>query len=180
MRKVIALFDEYQSKENAKHVLRNMKLNAEQNFWNGSRVPLGYKLAEVEKRGTKIKKTLAIDPVEAETVKLLFKLYLHGDGNSGAMGIKEMVKWLNSRGYRTRMGNTFGVGMLHRMLTNSVYIGEWRFNQTSSKSGKPRTRWSSLKCRQSLIGRPLTRCSVSSTPEVRRSSHRASSRVQSS
>jgi DNA invertase Pin-like site-specific DNA recombinase len=28
MRKVIALFDEYQSKENAKHVLRNMKLNA--------------------------------------------------------------------------------------------------------------------------------------------------------
>ncbi|MBX9821419.1 MAG: recombinase family protein [Afipia birgiae] len=136
MRKVIALFDEYQSKENAKHVLRNMKLNAEQNFWNGSRVPLGYKLAEVEKRGTKIKKTLAIDPVEAETVKMLFKLYLHGDGTSGAMGIKEMVKWLNSRGYRTRMGNTFGVGMLHRMLTNSVYIGEWRFNQTSSKTGK--------------------------------------------
>ena len=139
MRKVIALFDEYQSKENAKHVLRNMKLNAEQNFWNGSRVPLGYKLAEVEKRGTKIKKTLAIDPVEAETVKLLFKLYLHGDGMSGAMGIKEMVKWLNSRGYRTRMGNTFGVGMLHRMLTNSVYIGEWRFNQTSSKTGKRKT-----------------------------------------
>lgn len=36
MRKVIALFDEYQSKENAKHVLRNMKLNARQGFWNGS------------------------------------------------------------------------------------------------------------------------------------------------
>lgn len=28
MRKVIALFDEYQSKENAKHVLRAMKENA--------------------------------------------------------------------------------------------------------------------------------------------------------
>jgi hypothetical protein len=57
MRKVIALFDEYQSKENAKHVLRNMKLNAQQGFWNGSPVPLGYVLVEVEKRGTKIKKT---------------------------------------------------------------------------------------------------------------------------
>ena len=35
MRKVIALFDEYQSKENAKHVIRSMKENARQGFWNG-------------------------------------------------------------------------------------------------------------------------------------------------
>ncbi|WP_235940096.1 recombinase family protein [Bradyrhizobium hipponense] len=39
MRKVIALFDEYQSKENAKHVIRNMKANAQHGFWNGSPVP---------------------------------------------------------------------------------------------------------------------------------------------
>ncbi|WP_063830811.1 MULTISPECIES: recombinase family protein [Bradyrhizobium] len=77
MRKVIALFDEYQSKENAKHVIRNMKANAQHGFWNGSPVPLGYVLVEVEKRGTKIKKTLAIDPVDAETVQLIFKLYLY-------------------------------------------------------------------------------------------------------
>jgi DNA invertase Pin-like site-specific DNA recombinase len=37
MRQVIALFDEYQSKENAKHTLRSMKENARQGFWNGSR-----------------------------------------------------------------------------------------------------------------------------------------------
>jgi site-specific DNA recombinase len=36
MRKVIALFDEYQSKENAKHVIRSMKENARQGFWNGA------------------------------------------------------------------------------------------------------------------------------------------------
>jgi len=76
MRKVIALFDEYQSKENAKHVIRSMKLNAQPGFWNGSPVPLGYVLVEVEKRGTKIKKTLAIDPVDAESVQLIFELYL--------------------------------------------------------------------------------------------------------
>jgi DNA invertase Pin-like site-specific DNA recombinase len=40
MRKVIALFDEYQSKENAKHVIRSMKENARQGFWNGSMAPL--------------------------------------------------------------------------------------------------------------------------------------------
>lgn len=136
MRKVIALFDEYQSKENAKHVIRNMKANAQHGFWNGSPVPLGYVLVEVEKRGTKIKKTLAIDPVDAETVQLIFKLYLYGDGSSGALGVKEVVKWLNSHGYRTRKGKTFGTGTIYKILTNTTYIGEWKFNQMSSRTGK--------------------------------------------
>ena len=134
MRKVIALFDEYQSKENAKHVIRSMKENARQGFWNGATPPLGYKLIEAEKRGAKIKKKLEVDPVEAETVRLIFKLYLLGDGSSGALGVKEIVKWLNGRGYRTRRGKSFGVGQLHKLLTNTVYIGRWKFNQTSSKT----------------------------------------------
>ena len=134
MRKVIALFDEYQSKENAKHVIRSMKENARQGFWNGATPPLGYKLIEAEKRGAKIKKKLEVDPVEAETVRLIFKLYLLGDGSSGALGVKEIVKWLNGRGYRTRRGKSFGVGPVHKLLTNTVYIGRWKFNQTSSKT----------------------------------------------
>jgi site-specific DNA recombinase len=136
MRKIIALFDEYQSKENAKHVIRSMKENARQGFWNGATCPLGYKLVEAERRGTKIKKRLAIDPVEAETVKLIYKLYLYGDGTSGALGVKEIVKWLNGGGHRTRKGKTFGVGNLHKVLTNTVYIGRWKFNQKSSKTGE--------------------------------------------
>ena len=134
MRKVIALFDEYQSKENAKHVIRSMKENARQGFWNGATAPLGYKLVEAEKRGTKIKKKLDIDPVDAETPRLIFKLYLHGDGNSGALGIKEVVKWLNRNGYRSRRGETFGVASVHKILTNTVYIGQWKFNKTSSRT----------------------------------------------
>src|ERR1700730_12505704 len=134
LRKVIALFDEYQSKENAKHVIRSMKENARQGFWNGATPPLGYRLIEAEKRGAKIKKKLEVDPVEAETVRLIFKLYLLGDGNSGALGVKEIVKWLNGRGHRTRRGKSFGVGQLHKLLNNTVYIGRWKFNQTSSKT----------------------------------------------
>ena len=136
MRKVIALFDEYQSKENAKHVIRSMKENARQGFWNGATPPLGYRLIEAEKRGAKIKKKLEVDPVEAETVRLIFKLYLLGDGSSGALGVKEIVKWLNARGYRTRRGKSFGVGHVHKLLTNTVYIGRWKFNQASSKTRK--------------------------------------------
>jgi site-specific DNA recombinase len=136
MRKVIALFDEYQSKENAKHVIRTMKENARQGFWNGAPCSLGYQLIEVAKRGTKIKKSLAIDPVAAETILLIYKLYLYGDGTSGALGVKETVKWLNSRGHLTRMGKTFGTGALHKILTNTVYMGEWRFNRAVSKTGE--------------------------------------------
>jgi DNA invertase Pin-like site-specific DNA recombinase len=134
MRKVIALFDEYQSKENAKHVLRSMKENARQGFWNGATAPLGYRLVEAERRGAKIKKKLETDPVEAETVQLIYKLYLNGDGNSGALGIKEVVKWLNGNGYRTRRGESFGVAALHKILTNTVYIGQWKFNKASSRT----------------------------------------------
>src|ERR1700741_945271 len=89
MRQIMALFDEYQSKENAKHVIRAMKENARQGFWNGATCPLGYKPIEAEKRGAKIKKRLAIDPVEADTVRLIYNLYLNGDGQSGALGVKE-------------------------------------------------------------------------------------------
>src|ERR1700731_904906 len=136
MRKVIALFDEYQSKENAKHVIRSMKENARQGFWNGAMTPLGYKLVEAEKRGAKIKKRLAVDSVEAEIVRLIFKLYLLGDGSSGALGVKEIVKWLNGRGHRTRRGKSWGAWQLHKLLTNTVYMGRWKFNQASSKTRK--------------------------------------------
>ena len=140
MRQVIALFDEYQSRENGKHVLRAMKENARQGFYNGSPLPLGYALSEVEKRGHRTKKKLVIDPVEAETVRLIYRLYLGGDAGKGPMGVKEVTKALNSRGLRTRRGARFGIGSIHRILTNPVYVGRWRFNQRESKSGRAKAK----------------------------------------
>ena len=136
MRQVIALFDEYQSRENAKHVLRAMKENARQGFYNGSRLPLGYALSEVEKRGHRTKKKLVIDPVEAETVRLIYRLYLEGTPERGPMGVKEVTKALNGRGLRTRLGARFGVASVHKILTNPVYVGRWRFNQREAKTGR--------------------------------------------
>jgi site-specific DNA recombinase len=136
MRQVIALFDEYQSRENGKHVLRAMKENARQGFYNGSRLPLGYALAEVDKRGHRTKKKLVIDPVEAETVRLIYRLYLEGEGGRGPMGVKEVTKALNARGERTRLGARFGVASVHKILTNPVYAGRWRFNQREAKTGR--------------------------------------------
>jgi site-specific DNA recombinase len=136
MRQVIALFDEYQSKENAKHTLRAMRENARQGYWNGARPPFGYRAVEVERRGARIKKKLVIDDVEAETVRLIFRLLLHGDQDSGPMGIKSIVNWLNAHGYRTRGGARWGMGPAHTMLTNPVYAGRMRFNLVEARSGR--------------------------------------------
>src|SRR5436190_13508020 len=111
------------SKENAKHTLRSMKENARQGYWNGSKPPFGYKMVEVERRGARAKKKLAIDEVEVEQVRLVFKVYLEGIEGSGPMGVKAIARWLNEQGYRTRTGAAWGVGPVHSMLTNTVYCG---------------------------------------------------------
>lgn len=139
VRQVFALFDEYQSKENAKHTLRAMQENARQGFWNGSKAPYGYAVVDAEQRGAKTKKRLAIDPVEAEVVRLMFKLFLKGDGTSGPMGVKALTCWLNEHGYRTRVGARWGIGPLHQILTRATYKGEHRFNRKvwKTREAKP-------------------------------------------
>ena len=131
MRQIMALFDEYQSKENAKHVLRALKENARQGFWNGSLPPIGYRVVDAEQRGSKMKKKLEIDPLHADTVRLIFRLALEGDGTSGPMGVKAIVTHLNRNRIFTRNGGRWGIGQLHRILTRRTYMGEHQFNRRS-------------------------------------------------
>jgi len=118
-----------ESKENAKHTLRAMKENAQQGFWNGSLPPIGYRIVEAaEQRGHRTKKILEIDPVQAETVRLIFRLAHEGDGGSGPMGVKSITKHLNAAGIHTRDGGRWGIGAVHKVLTRTTYIGRHRFN----------------------------------------------------
>lgn len=129
IRQIMALFDEYQSKENAKHTLRAMKENARQGFWNGALPPIGYRIVEAnEQRGHRIKKTLEVDPIQAETVRLIFRLAREGNGSSGPLGVKSIAKHLNQAGVRTRDGGRWGVDAVHKVLTRTTYIGRHRFN----------------------------------------------------
>lgn len=138
MRQIMALFDEYQSKENAKHVMRALKENARQGFWNGSLPPIGYRVVAAEQRGAKTKKKLEIDPLHADTVRLIYRLALEGDGTTGQMGVKNIVSYLNGRRIFTRDGGRWGIGQVHRILTRRTYMGEHEFNKRSkSKELKP-------------------------------------------
>jgi site-specific DNA recombinase len=136
MRQLIGVFDEHTSREIGKNTKRAMRESAKQGFWNGATPPIGYKIVEAELRGQKIKKKLDVDAVEAETVKLIFRLYLDGDGSTGPLEVKETTKWLNSHGYRTRRGSTFGVGPVHKILTNACYAtGLWPYGKHDSRNG---------------------------------------------
>ncbi|MFU0504176.1 recombinase family protein [Pseudaminobacter sp. NGMCC 1.201702] len=107
--------------------------NARQGFWNGARPPIGYRIVAAEQRGSKIKKKLEIDPLHADTVRLIYRLYLEDDGTCGAMGVKAIATYLNERRFFTRDGGRWGLAQIHAILIRTTYIGEHRFNTRSHK-----------------------------------------------
>jgi site-specific DNA recombinase len=95
-RKLLNVFDEHQSRENAKHVHRAMCENARQGFWNGSHPPFGYKTQIAERRGAKDKKVLVIDDEEACVVREIFALAAGREGRP--FGVKAIACRLTERG----------------------------------------------------------------------------------
>ena len=138
MRQIMTLFDEYQSKENGKHTLRSMKENARQGFWNGARPPIGYRIVEAGHRGAKIKKKLEIDPIQAETVRRIYRMALNGVDDNGPMGLKAIATWLNDNNIRTRDGGRWGLGAVHQVLTRTTYIGQHKFNYRDYRTKAPK------------------------------------------
>lgn len=129
MRQVITLFDEYQSKENSKHVSRALRENARQGFWCGSTPPLGYRVVEVERRGDQIKKKLVIDERYEDFVRLVYRLALGGPDGRKPFGLKKIANYLHDQGFRTPSGALWATGQLHRMLTRRTYIGQHAYAQ---------------------------------------------------
>ena len=56
-------------------------------------------------------------------MRLTFKLAREGDGTFGGMGVKSIVTYLNAKNIRTRDGGRWGLGALHKVLTQTTYIG---------------------------------------------------------
>ncbi|MDW3195861.1 MAG: recombinase family protein [Cytophagales bacterium] len=148
LKQIIAAVDEHASKENGKNVLSRMIENAKQGFWNGAVPPFGFKTIVAEVRGDTKKKKLAINPKEADVVKTIYKLYLTGEADSGAMGIRAITSWLNERGYRKKNGKLFYANNVHTILTSPIYSGTYLFNTKCAKTGnlKPRSDWVTIKC----------------------------------
>lgn len=121
MEGMLETFAEYYSVELSQRVKRNLKLNAEQGYFNGGYPPLGYKTTEI-KLGNFTKKKLEIDTLTAPIVKEIFEMRANGTN------ILDIVKELNSKGYKTIQGKEFKKNSLQQILKNKRYIGTNIYN----------------------------------------------------
>lgn len=102
------------SRNLAQEVRKGQKENVLQAKFNGGRPPLGYKI---------INQQYVIEPREAEAVRLIFDMYLHG------RGYVEIAAELNRRGFVTRNSKPFAKNSLYEILGNERYTGIYIFNR---------------------------------------------------
>ncbi len=143
VRGILTMFDGYQSREISKHVSRTMIENARQGYFNGSRPPFGYAAVATEQKGSRgrSKKKLAINEPEADVVRLVYDLYLHGlDGR--VMGCKEIAKHLTEGGKLMR-GKQWRMQKIQNLISDPTYMGEYFFNMRDSKNNvmRPVSEW---------------------------------------
>ena len=77
--------------------------------------PYGYDRGEVNG-------TMVINPVEADVVKKIYNLYLHGHG------FMKIASMLNKAGYRTSGGNEWTDKTIRDIATNQVYTGKVKYS----------------------------------------------------
>ena len=111
---------QYYSQNLAREVMKGMRETAYQCRHTGGTPPLGYNVDPATKK-------YVVNEPEAETVRLIFEMYLSG------MGYGRIVDELNLRGMRTKGGKAFGKGSLHDILRNEKYSGVYIFNRSETK-----------------------------------------------
>ena len=89
----------------AANTRRGLRGTAEEGFWTGGTIPLGYESRTVELRGKKEKKKLFIREDEAQIVRLIFDMA--SGVNGSAMGGRSIADHLNAHGYTLRGRNFF-------------------------------------------------------------------------
>ena len=106
---VLLSFAQFEREVGAERVRDKIAASKRKGMWMGGVVPLGYR---VETR-----KLLPVE-AEAETVRLIFQLYLQ------LGSVRALDAELQQRGIVSRKGSGFSRGALYLMLANRIYIGE--------------------------------------------------------
>ena len=107
---------EYYSKNLSKEVSSKMKEYAYKAQYLGGIVLLGF---DIDKD-----KHYIINEEEAETVRIIYKMKLAGQG------YMPTIKTLNEQGRTTKMGRPFGKNSIHEILKNEKYCGTYTYNTT--------------------------------------------------
>jgi len=123
MEAVLEGMSEYYSQNLAREVMKGMRETALQTKHTGGKPPLGYDVDVNTKQ-------LKINPVEAESVKLIFEMYAEGYGYS------PILERLHNENRLTKNGKEFQKNSLYSILSNPKYTGMYVFNRSSSKNAE--------------------------------------------
>ena len=126
---LLEIMDEHYSRQISRDTKRSMMKNAEEGYWNGGFVPLGFKAEQVGKR-----KKLVVNDEESPIVREIFRRYIAGEGT------KSIAIKLNNRGLSLR-NKPFSKDNIRLILRNHVYIGVSVFNRTTNRKLNPESEW---------------------------------------
>ena len=114
MKTVYMAMAELYSQNLGREVMKGLKTNALKGKHTGGFPPLGFNVND--------EKYYEINEEEAVIVYKIFEMYTSG------YGYKQILKYLNSMGYKTKFGNAFGNNSLHTILSNVKYAGIMVYN----------------------------------------------------
>ena len=123
MEAVLEGMSEYYSQNLAREVMKGMRETALQTKHTGGKTPLGYDVDINTKQ-------LVINPIEADTVRIIFEMYAEGYGYS------PILERLHDENRLTKNGKEFQKNSLYSILSNPKYTGMYVFNRSSSKNAE--------------------------------------------
>jgi len=155
----------YESVKTSIRVKNKIKSLNNEGEYTGGIPPYGYEVyqtGEIKPNG-KVKYNIRICSSEAEIVKLIFNLCINKNYGSG-----RIATYLNSHGYKNRPSYSinenkeriakecpFRNNSINRIIRNSIYIGQQRYNCHTSTQNKtiinPKSEWKTKPVREDLI-----------------------------
>jgi len=111
----LATFAQEESRSVSENMKWRIKKDFEQGIMWGGKSCLGYKLEE---------KMFIVVPEEADTVKLIYQLYINGNGD------EQICKILSEKGIKPYMGNEWHSSTILNILNNYNYTGDLILQKT--------------------------------------------------
>ncbi|HHD2761476.1 TPA: recombinase family protein [Clostridium perfringens] len=122
-------FEAFMSRKELKMINRRMQGGRVRSIEEGNYIatnpPFGYDISFIKKS-----RTLKINEHESKAVKLIFKLYIEGNGASF------IANELNNLGYKTKLGNNFSSSSVLTIIKNPVYAGKIAWKRKDIKKSR--------------------------------------------